>query len=363
MLTYGFYNSYDGDRKYNAEQMSAIFDGIITDGILMNVGDRFEVKAAGGMAITLGSGRAWFDKTWTYNSSPMLIMITPSHPLLNRIDALVLEVDRRDESRMNNVRWLVGEPSTFPQRPTLTKDLYIKQYPLAYVSVPTQAVDIPQANITNMIGTPEAPYVTAPLDKIDTSQLLAQWNSEWSILLNSMNNQQSNQQNSWQIQMNNQQNQWLAQMDILNAKYIEMLNLFYALETGTYVLINNNFDDWSVRRGCDIRTEFLPNGDIIQRIVVLADGFLLAQKLTTFNPDGSILETVTFYPYEMVEDAGAGRTRTILTTGVVITKLTTFNADGTITERIGGSTVVYRLHDSTISPLNDSDNSELYVQG
>ena len=33
-LTSGFYNSLDGDRTYNAEQMSELFDGIINDGIL-----------------------------------------------------------------------------------------------------------------------------------------------------------------------------------------------------------------------------------------------------------------------------------------------------------------------------------------
>ena len=27
-ITYGFFNSVDGDRKYNAEQMSTYFDGL-----------------------------------------------------------------------------------------------------------------------------------------------------------------------------------------------------------------------------------------------------------------------------------------------------------------------------------------------
>ena len=32
----GFFNSLNGDRKYNAAQMSAIFDGLIIDGVLWN---------------------------------------------------------------------------------------------------------------------------------------------------------------------------------------------------------------------------------------------------------------------------------------------------------------------------------------
>ena len=37
-VSYGFYNSLNGDRKYNARHMSMIFDGIIRDGVFMSIG-------------------------------------------------------------------------------------------------------------------------------------------------------------------------------------------------------------------------------------------------------------------------------------------------------------------------------------
>ena len=37
-VTYGFYNSLNKDRVYNAEQMSSIFNGIITDGVFASIG-------------------------------------------------------------------------------------------------------------------------------------------------------------------------------------------------------------------------------------------------------------------------------------------------------------------------------------
>lgn len=43
-VTYGFYNSIKGDRKYNALEMSSIFDGIIVDGVYMSIGDALNVK-------------------------------------------------------------------------------------------------------------------------------------------------------------------------------------------------------------------------------------------------------------------------------------------------------------------------------
>ena len=44
-FTYGFYNSKNHDRTYNAEQMSSIFDGLIEDGIYESIGGAFLVKS------------------------------------------------------------------------------------------------------------------------------------------------------------------------------------------------------------------------------------------------------------------------------------------------------------------------------
>ena len=63
-LTYGFYNSQNGDRTYDAADISSIFDGV-NDGVFMSIGDAFIVSAANGMQVTVGSGRA-SDHTWTY---------------------------------------------------------------------------------------------------------------------------------------------------------------------------------------------------------------------------------------------------------------------------------------------------------
>ena len=46
-VTSGFFNSLHGDRRYNAEQMSAIFDGIINDGVFANIGTAFSIKSDG----------------------------------------------------------------------------------------------------------------------------------------------------------------------------------------------------------------------------------------------------------------------------------------------------------------------------
>ena len=55
-VTYGFYNSLNGDRKYNAEQVSSLFDGLIIDGVFASVGMAFAVKATTGITVNVGIG-------------------------------------------------------------------------------------------------------------------------------------------------------------------------------------------------------------------------------------------------------------------------------------------------------------------
>ena len=68
-LTGGFFNSKDHDRRYNAESISRLFDGIIEDGVYETYGDKFIVRQASGMDVTIGSGRAWFDHCWIHNDA------------------------------------------------------------------------------------------------------------------------------------------------------------------------------------------------------------------------------------------------------------------------------------------------------
>lgn len=168
-LTSGFYNSVNGDRKYNAEQLSSIFDGLINDGILYNVGNRFNVTALGENNIQIGSGRAWFNHTWIYNDSNYTISLEDSSPLLNRIDAVVLEINRNSDIRSSQIMIIKGEESSSPSNPSLIKNEYQNQYPLAYISRKANSSSITQEDITIKVGTEECPYVTGilPVEDID----------------------------------------------------------------------------------------------------------------------------------------------------------------------------------------------------
>lgn len=187
-VTYGFYNSRDGDRRYDAFQMSSIFDGIIEDGIFQSIGDQFEVSPAelsdgNKMAVKVGPGRAWFNHTWTLNSAALPLEISPSEILTDRIDAVILEIDATEAVRKNTIRVLKGTPSHDAQKPELIKSAQVNQYPLAYIEVNSKSTEVRFADIENKIGSDDTPFVTGPLTVMSAEQFWNQWNDEWDIWL------------------------------------------------------------------------------------------------------------------------------------------------------------------------------------
>ena len=202
-VTYGFYNSKNRDRRYDAIQMSSIFDGIILDGVLQHFGTAMMVKESEGMMVNVGIGRAWFNHTWTLNDALLPLTLPLSEVILNRIDAVVLEVDARESVRANSIKIVKGTPASSPKNPTLIKTNDRWQYPLAYIRVNAGVKAIRQANITNCVGTSACPFVTAPLEKMSIDALVAQWGDQWKAFYGAqtadMESTNSFWKNQWRI--------------------------------------------------------------------------------------------------------------------------------------------------------------------
>lgn len=180
-FSYGFYNSMDGDRKYNAEQVSALFDGLITDGIFATIGDAMKTVVGSGMSVIVKPGRAWFNHTWSLNDSNYTITLDPADNYLSRIDAIVLEVDQSVAVRANAIKVIKGALAGSPTRPTLTNNETLHQYPLAYVKVNVGATAITSADISIMVGQTPTPFVTGVVEGIDIDELFLKWEGEFDI--------------------------------------------------------------------------------------------------------------------------------------------------------------------------------------
>ena len=160
-VTYGFYNSVAGDRKYDATQMGAMFDGIVTDGVFSSIGSAFLVAAATGLNITVGIGRAWLQKTWTLNDASLTLTATSSHLTLPRIDEVIIEVNTT--TRINSIKILAGTPAASPVRPTLSQTGGLYQYSIASIARPANSSTIVAGNITRTVGGIGVPLAASAL--------------------------------------------------------------------------------------------------------------------------------------------------------------------------------------------------------
>lgn len=217
-FTCGFFNSQNGDRKYNAEQMASIFDGLIKDGVYDTIGEIFAVTPGTGMQVLVGSGRAWFDHTWNNNDAPYPLSITAADVSLPRYDAVVLETNHSDTVRTNRLRVLTGTPASTPIKPTMTSTANVKQHPLAYIKVTAGATAITQSMIEVVVGTSECPFVTGIIETAQIDALFQQWNGEFDAWFDNLKAQLSD---NVVANLQNQIDQKVAKADVATAADID----------------------------------------------------------------------------------------------------------------------------------------------
>lgn len=214
-VTSGFFNSLSGDRKYDAIQISSMFDGLITDGIYNGYLESFMVTASSpaSMVVTVGEGRCWFNHTWTLNDAPLPLTLDVGDVVLNRIDTIVIDVDSTDTVRACTIKIIKGTPSSQAVRPTLENTETHHQYPLCDISVPAGATTVTQSNITNRRGTSDCPFVATLMESVDVDDLLIQWESQW----NDWMTDRANSMDSWTAEQQEAFTTWFQTVqDILD---------------------------------------------------------------------------------------------------------------------------------------------------
>lgn len=329
----GFFNSLNGDRKYNAAQMSAIFDGLIVDGVFASIGTAFAVKAAGGLTVNVGIGKAWFDHTWTVNDSILPMTAPEAEVLLDRIDAVVLEVNGTESVRENTIKFVKGNPSSAPSRPTLTNEGNVHQYPLCYIYRKYGTAVINQADITPMVGTESTPFVTGILQTISLDELLGKWQDE----LDRFTDARSQEVDDWITQEESDFTTWFNEMKADLQQEQTVLDQWIASEQADFLAWYNQMKDQlsgdvagnlqleidkeEVKRillvGFEDGTkEFSDDGTVITSTAsdgrtltkTFSDGFLtmtnvlksaagaeVARAVKTFDSDGKLISTVVTY--------------------------------------------------------------------
>lgn len=163
----GFFNSMNHDRMYDADDINSIFDGIITDGVFGNIGNRFQVTQTGGMTVNIGTGKARLHQIFVENDADLLLTIPQSDVLLNRIDSIVVHVDKTVNGRVGSIIVKKGVPSQNPVTPSLANDGQIYEMPIANIKVNANVSKITASDIQYLVGRDTAPLITAPMQTIN----------------------------------------------------------------------------------------------------------------------------------------------------------------------------------------------------
>jgi len=133
-----FFDSIDGEdeRTYTADDFADYFRQVISTGIL-NGGTNLKVTCTGSdMNISILEGYSWLEGyLYAINTEALTLPVDVADPALNRIDRVVIRLDKTLENRYIKAFILKGEPSASPVAPAITRNENIYELSLAQLLI------------------------------------------------------------------------------------------------------------------------------------------------------------------------------------------------------------------------------------
>ena len=178
-VKFGFFNSVNHDRQYDADDISNYYLKLISNGVFATPSDNMQVQASQSMTVQVNAGWGFINCKWIDNNSPYLLTLAAADVALNRIDRVVLRLNPQEAKRNIEIAVKRGTTAKTPAAPALTReDGGTWELSLAQIYVGAGVTEITQAKITD-----ERPkkdvcgWVTGLIDQIDTTELFAQYDS------------------------------------------------------------------------------------------------------------------------------------------------------------------------------------------
>lgn len=175
-VTYGFFNSINGDRTYNANQISEYFLKLISNGVFATPSDAMQVTATTGLVVKVSPGWGFINCKWIKSDSDVFLQLDAADITFDRIDRVVMHLDTNDAHRSISIEVKTGTAAATPTAPELTRTGGVYELSLAQIKVSANSSVVVQADITDeRPNTEVCGYVTGLIDQIDTTNLFAQF--------------------------------------------------------------------------------------------------------------------------------------------------------------------------------------------
>lgn len=173
-----FFNSAPGDpRTYQASDFADYFGSVLSTGLLHtdNI-PALEVKCDGNDLRTyVTPGKAIIQGYLYENTSNLYLEHALPEPTLDRIDRIVLRLDKRNQSRYIRLFVKQGVPSSNPVPPELQRDDFIYELSLAQIRVRANTSTLNPADLIDERLDENLCGLVHSLISIPTSQFQAQW--------------------------------------------------------------------------------------------------------------------------------------------------------------------------------------------
>ena len=331
----GFFNSFYGDRKYNAAFFAEYFSSFIGNGIYTG-GTVLKVEPYGGnMDIKIKPGRAWINGYYYHlQDAPKVMTLQPANLTQGRIDRVVLRLNLEESYRHISVEVKTGQRADVPAAPELERTAAIWELGLADIRINPGVTEVLGSNVTDLrLDDTMCGLVTSVVEQADLASIFNQfqnyynerkeqfdnwladiddiwqaYDAAYSLWYGQVQNrantqytdnqavfdtQFSDNQDAFDDQFSNNQDAFDGQMV---AQHTEYSGWFNQIKAELFNNIHFQFDNWALKTGYQYLTQFdVPQaGTITEQIINMDNGTILASRITKFHtPEpGSITVTL-----------------------------------------------------------------------
>ena len=174
----GFFDAINDDRTYYADDMNRPYKRLVANGVFATPSGTpstdLQVTAGTGRTVVVAAGEGIFADKWFENPSALSITVPSVTGLGRRIDSVLVQVDERAAGRVGSIVYRTGTAGSNPVPPSINQIAGVTEYRLANITS-FGSGSIQPANIDDLRGSAECPWVTALIQQVDTSALWDQY--------------------------------------------------------------------------------------------------------------------------------------------------------------------------------------------
>ncbi|MFJ6264432.1 glycine-rich domain-containing protein [Lysinibacillus xylanilyticus] len=217
-----FFNSAPGDERWHyASDFADYFGNVLSSGLLHKDGTpNLQVKVnAGTMQTYVDAGEALIQGYQYQNTTPIFLTHGLPEPTLDRIDRIVLRLDKRNNARFIRLFVKEGVSAANPVPPSLQRDQYVFELSLAQIRLTKNTSTLEPLKLVDERMKQDVCGIVYSLISVPTSVFQQQWDY-W------FNNKKQSLENdlvAWQVQQKNEFETWQTEQEQVFLTWFESI--------------------------------------------------------------------------------------------------------------------------------------------